>query len=156
MPQIGDTQLDFHFDPERYSTTPGCFIIRDGNGRARLVGGTVNLRRRLAALFEASAQPPRKTRIRGRVDDRIPRLVAMTRAIEVFLLPGTRSCPALAYSLIERYQPLFILAIYMEPTGVSSIHQTAEQYPRFTTRLKEGSTPADCFGPFPSATGSSR
>jgi excinuclease ABC subunit C len=149
MPE-GIPQADFHFDPERYPTTAGCFIIKDDNGRALLVGGTVNLRRRLSALFERGAQPP--ARIRGHIDDRIQRLVAMACDIEVFLLPGNRYCPNLANSLIERCQPLFNLATYMEPSGSSFVYQTTETFPRFTTWYKESSPPADCFGPFPSAT----
>ncbi len=152
MPAVSNDQPAFHFEPERYPTTGGCFLIKDGAGRALLVGGTVNLRRRLAALFEEAARPPRTTRVRGRVDDRIPRLVAMARDIEVFLLPGNRYCPNLANSLIERYRPLFNLATYMEPSGASFISLTSEAFPRFTARSKETGAPSDCFGPFPSAT----
>ncbi len=110
------------------------------------------MRRRLAALFEQGAQPPQKARVRGRVDDRIQRLTAMAYDIEVFLLPGNRYCSNLANSLIESCRPLFNLATYMEPSGSSFIYQTAEEFPRFTTRPKEGSAPADFYGPFPSAT----
>lgn len=152
MAEVSNDQPVFHFEPERYPTIGGCFLIKDGAGRALLVGGTVNLRRRLTALFEEAAQPPRKTRIRGRVDDRIPRLVAMAREIEVFLLPGNRYCPNLANSLIERYHPLFNLATYMEPSGASFIALTVETFPRFTARAKETGAPSDCFGPFPTAT----
>src|SRR5512138_1029583 len=128
MPEITDP-VEFQFDPELYPITSGCFMIKDESGKVLLVGGTVNLRRRLAALFEEGAQPPRKARIRGRYDDRIQRLVRMARDIEVFLLPGNRYCPHLANSLIERYRPLFNLATYMEPSGSSFIYQTAETFP---------------------------
>lgn len=152
MPEVSNDEPVFHFEPERYPTTGGCFLIKDGVGRVLLVGGTVNLRRRLAALFEEAAQPPRTTHVRGRVDDRLPRLVAMARDIEVFLLPGNRFCPNLANSLIERYHPLFNLATYIEPSGASFISLTVETFPRFTARAKETGAPSDCFGPFTAAT----
>src|SRR5512146_135575 len=111
----------FRFDPSRYPQIAGCFLIKDASGRALLVGGTVNLRRRLATLFQEGSQPPVRARVQNRLDDRIPRLVAMACEIEVFLLPGNIGCPGLANSLIARYKPLFNLATYLEPGGSSFI-----------------------------------
>ncbi|HOT92764.1 MAG TPA: GIY-YIG nuclease family protein, partial [Anaerolineae bacterium] len=53
--------MSFDFDPQRYPTTPGCYLMRDAAGRVIYVGKATNLRRRLTSYFRPGHH--RRTRL---------------------------------------------------------------------------------------------
>jgi excinuclease ABC subunit C len=119
---------DFAFDPQRYPTGPGCYLMRDAAGRVLYVGKAANLRRRLSSYFRARVGGTRVGRTRRARKDL--RLVARVREVEVILAGNDVEGRLLENNLIKRYKPPFNVAQVGDDTGFFFIALTAGELPR--------------------------
>ena len=115
----------YEFDPQRYPTTPGCYLMKDAAGQIIYVGKAKDLRRRLASYF----QPRRK-------DWKTERMVARIRDIEVILVNNEVESLVLENNLIKRHKPRFNRMLVPDNTGYSYIVLTQEPFPRLVPYRK--------------------
>ncbi len=116
--------MPFDFDPQRYPTTPGCYLMRDAGGRVIYVGKAKHLRRRLASYFR-----PNQRRRTWR-DYRMDRLVAAVAAIDVILVNNEMESLVLENNLIKHYHPRYNRMLMPDDTGYHYIVLTDEALPR--------------------------
>jgi len=116
--------MPFDFDPQRYPTTPGCYLMQDAGGRVIYVGKAKNLRRRLASYFH-----PNQRRKTWR-DHRMDRLVAAVAAIDVILVNNEMESLVLENNLIKHHHPRFNRMLMPDDTGYHYIVLTGEALPR--------------------------
>ena len=116
--------MPFDFDPQRYPTAPGCYLMKDAGGRIIYVGKAKNLRRRLASYFRANR------RRRTHRDYRMDRLVAAVATIDVILVNNEMESLVLENNLIKHYHPRFNRMLMPEDTGYHYIVLTDEPLPR--------------------------
>ena len=86
----------FEFDPQRYPTQPGCYLLKDRGGRVIYVGKAINLRRRLSSYFGSR----RKRR-------RMQRLIARIADIEIILVNNETESLILENNLIKQHKPRY-------------------------------------------------
>jgi excinuclease ABC subunit C len=115
----------FIFDPKRYPTQPGCYLMKDYGGKVIYVGKANNLRHRLASYF----QPRQKNR-------RTKRLIARIGDIEIILVNNETESLILENNLIKLHKPRFNRSLMREDTGYPYIVLTAEDFPRFVPYRK--------------------
>ncbi|MFN2282476.1 MAG: GIY-YIG nuclease family protein, partial [Anaerolineales bacterium] len=76
---------------------PGCYLMKDQEGRVIYVGKAINLRHRVRSYFHASAQKHPRT----------CQLVANIRDIEWIIVGSELEALILEMNLIKEYQPYF-------------------------------------------------
>ncbi|MDR2344035.1 MAG: excinuclease ABC subunit UvrC [Spirochaetaceae bacterium] len=114
---------------------PGCYIMRDGEGRIIYVGKSKSLRNRLSAYFG------------GRKDVKTATLIRRTRAIETIIVSNEYEALLLENTLIKQHTPRYNINL-KDGKSYPVIRLTAEAFPRlFRTRhiVEDGSR---YFGPF--------
>jgi excinuclease ABC subunit C len=138
----------FAFDPQRYPTILGCYLMRDGAGRILYVGKAVNLRRRLGSYF-------RNRRHSGGRDRKARRLAARVRAIEVILCRNEVESLLLESNLIKHHKPPYNRKLVDDDTEYFRIALTDETLPRLAPYREQrinkalGQDPIACtFGPY--------
>ena len=109
----------FTFEGRRYPTEPGCYLMKNMQGRVIYVGKAKNLRRRLASYFQ---QRPRQRRIR--------RLIENIRDIEVILVNNETESLILENNLIKLYHPRYNRALMRAGSGYPYIILSGEDFPR--------------------------
>lgn len=138
----------FEFTSQAYPVQPGCYLMKDRNGRVIYVGKAKNLRRRLASYFQKRHRR-RRTR----------RLVQTLQDIEIIIVHNETESLLLENNLIKHYQPRFNRMLKAAGSGYSYIALTTETVPRFIAynprrRRRESYIPpekiAQLFGPFAS------
>ena len=114
---------------------PGCYIMRDGEGRIIYVGKAKSLRNRLSAYFS------------GRKDVKTATLMKRTREIETIIVANEYEALLLENTLIKQHTPRYNINL-KDGKSYPVIRLTAETFPRlFRTRhiIEDGSR---YFGPF--------
>ncbi len=114
-----------YFDPKRYPTGPGCYLMRGATGQVLYIGKAKNLRRRLSSYF----QPHPKER-------ETEQMVRRIASIEIILLNNETESLILENNLIKYHQPLYNRALMDEDSGYSYILLTTEPFPRFVPYRK--------------------
>jgi len=134
----------FDFDPQRYPTQPGCYLMKDASGDVIYVGKGKNLRRRLSSYFQARRKSRRTRRLVARIGD-----------IQVILANNETESLILENNLIKRYQPRYNRMLVKQDSGYSYIALTDEPFPRFVPYRKhrvnkelEGTQARRRFGPY--------
>ena len=115
----------FEFDPKRYPTQPGCYLMIDRAGRVIYVGKAKNLRRRLSTYFGSR----RKRR-------RMQRLVARIADVEIILVNNETESLILENNLIKQHKPRYNRMLVSDNSGYAYIVLTAEDLPRFVPYRK--------------------
>src|SRR5947209_19488500 len=110
----------FHFEPGRYPTSPGCYLMKDRSDAVLYVGKARNLRNRLRSYFQGKPEYARTQE-----------LAAQVGAIEVILVNTEAESLILENNLIKRYRPPYNRALMSDDTGYSYFVLTAEELPRF-------------------------
>ncbi len=123
--------MPFDFDPQRYPTTPGCYLMRDAAGRVIYVGKGKDLRRRLTSYF----RPGRRRQTRR--DYRMERLIVAVAAIDVILVNNEMESLVLENNLIKHHHPRFNRMLMPEDTGYHYIVLTDEPLPRLLPYRKQ-------------------
>jgi excinuclease ABC subunit C len=114
---------------------PGCYIMRDGEGRIIYIGKAKSLRGRLGAYFS------------GRKDVKTATLMKRTAAIEMIIVANEYEALLLENTLIKQHTPRYNINL-KDGKSYPVIRLTAETFPRlFRTRhiIEDGSR---YFGPF--------
>lgn len=138
----------FAFDPSRYPTGPGCYLMRDANGAVLYAGKAKNLRRRLGSHFQAIPESGRRSR-----------LLAAIAEIELILVTNETEALILEHNLIKLHRPRANRMLLDPDEGYFYIALTAEALPRLVAyrknrinkALERGGTVtpvARCFGPY--------
>ena len=115
----------FAFRAEAYPEAPGCYLLRNGEGRLLYVGKAVNLRRRLASYFRASGRRHRRAEMIGRI-----------RGIDVILVRNEREALVLESNLIHQRRPPFNSRFARDDDSYYYIARTEEPFPRFVPYRK--------------------
>jgi excinuclease ABC subunit C len=114
---------------------PGCYIMRDAEGRIIYVGKAKTLRNRLASYFS------------GKKDVKTATLMKRTHSIETIIVSNEYEALLLENTLIKQHSPRYNINL-KDGKSYPVIRLTAEEYPRlFKTRhiVEDGSR---YFGPF--------
>jgi excinuclease ABC subunit C len=138
----------FAFDPSRYPTGPGCYLMRDATGTVLYAGKAKNLRRRLGSHFQAIPHSGRRSR-----------LLAAIAEIELILVTNETEALILEHNLIKLHRPRANRMLLDPDEGYFYIALTAEDLPRLVAYrkhrinkdLERGGTEtpvARCFGPY--------
>jgi excinuclease ABC subunit C len=109
----------FEFVPERYPTTPGCYLMKDNRGKIIYLGKSKNLRSRLSSYFRPH---PESRHVRE--------LVSSIAEIEVILVNNETESLILENNLIDRYRPAYNRLLWRADRGYPYIVLTDEEYPR--------------------------
>src|SRR5579884_849728 len=88
--------MQFDFDPQRYPTQPGCYLMKDAAGKVIYVGKAKNLQRRLTSYFQI--------RLRRR---RLRRLIAEISDVEVIIVNSEVEALVLENNLIKHHKPRY-------------------------------------------------
>jgi excinuclease ABC subunit C len=137
----------FRFNPKRYPTGPGCYLMKDLRGKVIYVGKAKNLRRRLASYFR---QNPGYWKVE--------RLVEEIEDIEIILVHNEVESLVLENNLIKRYRPHYNAFLVSDRSSYPYILLTRETFPRFVpfkrhliNKWLKGLKEEDCqrrFGPY--------
>ncbi|PZD94550.1 nucleotide excision repair endonuclease [Paenibacillus sambharensis] len=144
----------FHFEPSRYPEQPGCYIMRDGDGRILYVGKSKKLRSRLRSYFY---QKHDRKRIR--------QLVGEIASIDIILVHNEAESLMLENNLIKLHKPPYNRALKRDNSGYAYLRMTGGPYSRLDVyyrdrravkeapELEQGEEEAGemRFGPFASA-----
>jgi excinuclease ABC subunit C len=114
----------FSFEPGRYPTSPGCYLMKDAGHAVIYVGKAKNLRRRLSSYFSRAAHGKAR------------RLAARVRDIEVILVNNETESLVLENNLIKRHKPAYNVMLTRDGSGYAYIMLTGEEFPRFVIYRK--------------------
>ncbi len=109
----------FSFIPSHYPQNPGCYLMRDEQGKVIYVGKAKNLRKRLGQYFQAA-----------RSYGKVARLIKEVQDVDVILVSNELESLILENNLIKRHKPRFNVMLVPDESGYGYIVQTAELYPR--------------------------
>ena len=110
--------MPYVFQPHKFPEQPGCYIMRDEDGRVLYIGKSVNLRSRLRSYFH---QPQRSPRFRE--------LVRNVASIEIILAANETESLTLENHLIKMHQPPVNRALKREDSGFGELVMTGGPYP---------------------------
>ena len=113
------------FEPSRYPTGPGCYLMRDAAGAVLYVGKAKNLRKRLTSHFGAGGMARRRSR-----------LLAALAEIELILVLNETEALILENNLIKLYQPRANRVLLDADEGYFYVGLTDEQLPRLVAYRK--------------------
>lgn len=109
----------FDFDPKRYPTDPGCYLMKNGSDRVIYVGKAKNLRKRISSYFH-----------RGKKRRYIRHMISRIRDIEVIIVNSETESLILETNLIKQYRPDTNRAKMRDSSGYPYIVLTNEVLPR--------------------------
>ncbi len=134
------TAFDGQAFARRLPTGPGVYVMRDQSAKPLYVGKAANLRKRVASYFDA----------RPKID-RIMRMVAQVRDIEVSLTPSEGEALLLENEWIKSLKPRYNVLLRDDKSYPWLMVTTDHDFPRVA--FHRGGRRADrrYFGPYPSA-----
>lgn len=110
----------FVFQAGLYPAKPGCYLMKDREGKVIYVGKAKDLRRRLSSYFQ-----------RRLYDGRTQQLVATVDDIEVILVNNEVEGLVLENNLIKKHSPRYNRRLIEEESGYYYIALTGENPARF-------------------------
>lgn len=116
---------EFVFEPARYPSKPGCYLMRDASGTILYVGKAKHLRRRLASYFGNRPQ-----------DWKTRELVKHVASIEVIIVNNETESLILENNLIKLHKPPYNRMLVPDDTGYFYIALTDEALPRLVPYRK--------------------
>jgi len=120
---------------------PGCYLMKNAEGKIIYVGKAVNLRNRVRSYFHAAAQRDGKTR----------RLVREIADIEWIVVGSELEALILEMNLIKRYRPRFNIRLKDDKRYPYIKVHWADPFPKVTvTRQLNKNDGARYFGPYTS------
>jgi excinuclease ABC subunit C len=138
----------FAFNPTRYPSGPGCYLMLDAAGTVLYVGKAKNLRRRLTSHFRPMPLAGRRSRLLAAVAD-----------IDLILVSNETEALILENKLIKLHKPPANRVLLDADEGYFYIALTAEDLPRLVAyrknrinkELERGgamTAVSRCFGPY--------
>jgi excinuclease ABC subunit C len=122
-------------------TKPGCYLMKNADGKIIYVGKAINLKNRVRSYFHSSAQQDAKTR----------RLVHEIADIEWIVVGSELEALILEMNLIKRHRPKFNVRLKDDKRyPYIKVHWT-EPYPKVTVTRQMQDDGSRYFGPYTSA-----
>jgi excinuclease ABC subunit C len=119
--------------------SPGVYRMLNAKGDPLYVGKASNLKNRVANYTHI-----------GNLPNRLRRMVAETRAMEVILTHTEVEALLLECNLIKRFMPRYNVLL-RDDKSFPYIHLTAHEFPKLAKHRGATGEPGDYFGPFASA-----
>ena len=123
---------------------PGCYIMRDHNGRIIYVGKAVSLRRRVQSYFRQSTFHKASPKLRG--------LINSVEDLDVMVVRNEAEALLTEGQLIKDYKPRFNVVFRDDKRYLALRAETRLDCPRFTECRIVRDDGDEYFGPFPSST----
>jgi len=133
--------LKDHFDPAKYSTLPGVYLMRGEEDVVLYVGKAKNLRARLRNYFSATGDSRPQIRF----------LVERIRHIETIVTDTEKEALILENTLIKRYRPRYNIHLRDDKTYLSIRLDPREEFPALQVVRKVQRDGALYFGPYSSS-----
>lgn len=118
--------MPFQFEAGEYPERPGCYIMKNAEGRILYVGKAKNLRSRLRSYFQNRDQ---RRGIRQMVQD--------IASIEVVLVNNESESLLLENNLIKIHKPPYNRALKRDNSGYAYLQMTDERFPRLTEYYRD-------------------
>ncbi len=132
---------EFVFDPQRYPTSPGVYLMRGAKGEVLYVGKARSLRARLRTYFSSRGD--------GRAHIRF--LMPRVTALEIVVTDTEKEALILENTLIKKHRPRYNLTLRDDKTYISLRLDPREEFPGLQIVRKVMRDGASYFGPFASA-----
>jgi excinuclease ABC subunit C len=129
------------FDPKKYPSAPGVYLMRDASGAVLYVGKAKNLRARLRTYFSVAGD--------GRVHIRF--LLTRLAGIDTILTDTDKEALILENTLIKQHRPRYNINLRDDKTYVSLRLDPREEFPALQVVRKVRRDGALYFGPYVSA-----
>jgi excinuclease ABC subunit C len=121
-------------------TKPGCYLMKNAEGKVIYVGKAVNLRSRVRSYFHASAEKDNKTR----------RLVFEIKDIEWIVVGSELEALILEMNLIKRHRPRFNVRLKDDKRYPYIKIHWGDDYPKVTVTRRMVNDGSRYFGPYTS------
>jgi excinuclease ABC subunit C len=121
-------------------TKPGCYLMKNAEGKVIYVGKAVNLRSRVRSYFHASAEKDNKTR----------RLVFEIKDIEWIVVGSELEALILEMNLIKRHRPRFNVRLKDDKRYPYIKIHWGDDYPKVTVTRRMVDDGSRYFGPYTS------
>ncbi|UVI31132.1 GIY-YIG nuclease family protein [Paenibacillus spongiae] len=116
----------YSFNPSEFPNKPGCYLMKNAEGRILYVGKSKALRNRLRSYFS------------GRVTHkRIALLVEEIAAIEVIVVNNEHESLLLENNLIKMHKPPYNRALKKDNSGYAYLKMTDERLPRLDVYYRD-------------------
>jgi len=129
------------FDPKKFPTSAGVYLMKDGDDAVLYVGKAKNLRARLRSYFVAGGD--------GRAH--ILFLMRRVRRVETIVTDTEKEALILENTLIKKYRPRYNINLRDDKTYVSLRLDPREEFPTLQVVRKVKPDGALYFGPFSSS-----
>lgn len=137
---MSDTK-SFIFEPSKYPSTPGVYLMKGEGSEVLYVGKANNLRNRLRNYFSAAGD--------GRLHIRF--LVARIQEIETIVTDTGKEALILENTLIKKHRPRYNVNLRDDKTYVSLRLDLQEDFPTLQITRKVKKDGARYFGPYSSS-----
>jgi excinuclease ABC subunit C len=119
---------------------PGCYLMKDGNGKVIYVGKAVNLKNRVRSYFHISAQQHPKTR----------QLVRRIKDIEWIVVGSELEALILEMNLIKKHRPHYNIRLKDDKRYPYIKIHWADPYPKVTVTRRMVQDGSRYYGPYTS------
>ena len=117
---------------------PGCYLMKDAEGKVIYIGKAVNLRHRVRSYFHASAQK----------NPRTSQLVSQIRDIEWIIVASELEALILEMNLIKEYQPHYNVQLKDDKRYPFIKIHWADPFPKVTVTRKVEKDGSRYYGPY--------
>lgn len=131
----------FVFEPKKFPTAPGVYLMKGEAGLILYVGKAINLRNRLRSYFSAGGD--------GRLQVRF--LLAKLQAIDTIVTDTEKEALILENTLIKQHRPRYNINLRDDKTYVSIRLDPREEFPALSVVRRVKSDGALYFGPYASS-----
>ena len=131
----------FEFDPKKFPSTPGVYLMKGPAGAILYVGKAINLRNRMRNYFSAGGD--------GRLQIRF--LMAKIEAIDTIVTDTEKEALILENTLIKQHRPRYNINLRDDKTYVSIRLDPREEFPALAVVRRVKSDGALYFGPYSSS-----
>lgn len=122
---------------------PGCYLMRDANGRIIYVGKAVSLRKRVQSYFRKAARRSADPKLRG--------LVKSIRDFDIIVVKSDAEAVLTEGRLIKDYRPYYNVLFKDDKRFIMLKVDLNEPFPRFRTCRIKKDDDATYFGPYVSS-----
>ena len=129
------------FEPKKFPTTPGVYLMKGEGGLILYVGKAINLRNRLRSYFSAGGD--------GRPQIRF--LMARVQSIDTIVTDTEKEALILENTLIKQHRPRYNINLRDDKTYVSIRLDPREEFPALSVVRRVKSDGALYFGPYASS-----
>ncbi|WP_040952848.1 GIY-YIG nuclease family protein [Gorillibacterium massiliense] len=111
--------MAFDFNPRMYPEQPGCYLMKNAEGKIIYIGKAKNLRNRLRSYFRKELPTPKLQQLSADIAD-----------IEVVLVANETESLLLENNLIKLHKPKYNSALKRDNSGYAYLGFTDEPIPR--------------------------